>query len=208
MRKLLIFIVLAAITGLFSCNKDDDTVIPDPVQSETFSDLHAPQEGGMGDPDSGEFTKFSFATGAITTSDTEWDIAFRATTIIVNGGSSFGMEDEPERSGNAAAYIATGTFADVKNVAAELFAQDSDTELAIPAGSGNGWYLYNPETFTIAPIAGRILVFRTHDGKYAKVEILSYYEGAPAVPDAFTDVSRYYTFNYVYQPNDGVTAFE
>ena len=45
------------------------------------------------------------------------------------------------------------------------------------------------------------------DGKYAKVEILSYYQGAPDSPDAFTDQSRYYTFNYVYQPNSGETTF-
>ncbi|MAK01773.1 MAG: hypothetical protein CMC17_04480, partial [Flavobacteriaceae bacterium] len=49
--------------------------------------------------------------------------------------------------------------------------------------------------------------FRTRDGKFAKVEILSYYLGAPENPDAFADQSRYYTFNYVYQPNEGVTEF-
>ena len=42
----------------------------------------------------------------------------------------------------------------------------------------------------------------------AKVEILSYYLGAPENPDAFTDPSRYYTFNYVYQPNEGATTFD
>ena len=64
-----------------------------------------------------------------------------------------------------------------------------------------------PPTFLITPTAGRILVFKTADGKFAKVEILSYYEGAPENPDAFVDQSRYYTFNYVYQPNEGEITF-
>ena len=49
--------------------------------------------------------------------------------------------------------------------------------------------------------------YSIRDGKFAKVEILSYYLGAPENPDAFADQSRYYTFNYVYQPNEGVTEF-
>jgi len=52
------------------------------------------------------------------------------------------------------------------------------------------------------------LVIRTHDDKYAKVEILSYYKDAPAEPDGFVDESRFYTFNYVYNPNEGQTALE
>ena len=39
------------------------------------------------------------------------------------------------------------------------------------------------------------------------MEILSYYKDAPAEPDAYTSESPYFTFNYVYQPNDGVTPF-
>ena len=35
----------------------------------------------------------------------------------------------------------------------------------------------------------------------------SYYKDAPESPDAFTDESRYYTFNYEYQPNEGITNF-
>jgi hypothetical protein len=52
------------------------------------------------------------------------------------------------------------------------------------------------------------LVFRTHDGKVAKVEILSYYRDAPAQPNAFTDEARFYTFRYVYNPNEGETQLK
>ncbi|MGF1555139.1 HmuY family protein [Paucihalobacter sp.] len=193
--------------SIMSCSNDDDNNVLLEVQTETVLNLHAPQSGGQGQPISGAFTKFSFETGAITTSETDWDIAFRGTTIIVNGGQSLGTNDEPERTGNAAAYIANGTMASVTEVDTDLLVSDSANGYAIPAGSGNGWYLYNQQLFLVTPIAGKILVFRTHDGRYAKVEILSYYKDAPENPNAMVDEGRYYTFNYVYQPNQDITIF-
>ena len=198
--------ITLAMTSFLACSDDSDDLLP--VVSITIEDLHAPQEGGMGQPISGPFTKFDFDTGMETDSETDWDIAFRATDIIVNGGSSMGTIDEPTRNGDGGAYIAMGTMADVTEVDVSLFAQDSENGYAIMSGSGNGWYTYTgPPTFLVTPTAGRILVFKTADGKFAKVEILSYYQGAPDSPDAFTDQSRYYTFNYVYQPNSGETTF-
>ena len=202
------FTFLTLLTVFFtSCSDDEGTPLL-AVSAETVSNLHAPQEGGQGQPVAGAFAKFDFATGQTTTSETDWDIAFRGTSIIVNGGVSFGTTDEPERTGNAATYIATGTMADITEVDTSLLVQDSDSGYAIVTGSGNGWYSYaGPPTHLINPIAGKILVFRTRTGNYAKVEILSYYEGAPENPDAFSNAGGYYTFNYVYQPNEGETSF-
>ena len=194
----------------FVTNSDDndDTQAIANLITGTTSNLHAPQLGGQGQPISGEFTKFDFETGQITTSDTDWDIAFRGTTIIVNGGTSQGTADEPERNSQAAAYIATGTMESITSVETTSFVQDTAAELAIPSGSDNGWYNYaGPPTFLITPLAGKILVFRTSEGRYAKIEILSYYENAPSNPDALVDQSRYFTFNFVYQPNNNVTIF-
>ncbi len=206
MKTIKFLTIALAMTSFLACSDDSDDLLP--VVSITVEDLHAPQEGGMGQPISGPFTKFDFDTGMETDSETDWDIAFRATDIIVNGGSSMGTIDEPTRNGDGGAYIAMGTMADVTEVDVSLFAQDSENGYAIISGSGNGWYTYTgPPTFLVTPTAGRILVFKTADGKFAKVEILSYYQGAPDSPDAFTDQSRYYTFNYVYQPNSGETTF-
>lgn len=205
--KTIKFLTLLLVSMSFiACDSDSNDLLP--VVSIAVEDLHAPQEGGMGQPISGPFTKFDFDTGMETESETDWDIAFRASDIIVNGGASMGTTDEPTRNGDAGVYIVTGTMADVTEVDVSLFTQDSGNGYAIMSGSGNGWYTYaGPPTFLITPTAGRILVFKTADGKFAKVEILSYYEGAPENPDAFTDQSRYYTFNYVYQPNSGETTF-
>ena len=195
-----------------SCSKDDDTITLLDVVSSQVTNLHAPQQGGSENgpptPISGEFTKFDFSSGSVTISETDWDIGFRGTSIIVNGGVSLGTVDEPSRTGNAAAYVASGTLASVVQVDTNLFVQDSSNGYAIASGSGNGWYTYSgPPTYLITPTPGKVLVFKTADGKYAKVEILSYYKDSPPTPDYRFSEGRYFTFNYVYQPNEGVTNF-
>ncbi|MBL0295587.1 MAG: HmuY family protein [Saprospiraceae bacterium] len=50
-------------------------------------------------------------------------------------------------------------------------------------------------------ISGPGSAAKCSDGKYAKIELLSYYKGSPVAPDAFKDQARYYTFRYVYQSN-------
>ena len=206
MKTIKLFALSIILISFYNC-KDEEPSLLD-IQSVSVEDLHAPQDGGQGQPISGAFTRFDFETGLQTESDTEWDIAFRGTSIIVNGGTSLGTNDEPERTGDAGVYIYNGTMAEMVAVNTSLITQDSSEGYAIATGSGNGWYTYTgPPTYLISPTPGKILVFRTRDGKYAKMEILSYYLGAPENPDAFSDPSRYYTFNYVYQPNEGVTNF-
>ena len=206
MKTIKLFILSLVLITFYNCD-DDDPVLLDTV-STTVEDLHAPQEGGQGQPISGLFAKFDFESGLQTESDSEWDVAFRGTSIIVNGGTSLGSADEPERTGDAGVYIFDGTMTEMTAVETSLIIQDSADGYAITSGSGNGWYTYTgAPTYLISPTPGKILVFRTRDGKYAKMEILSYYLGAPENPDAFSDPSRYYTFNYVYQPNEGVLEF-
>jgi hypothetical protein len=209
MKTVKFLTLLVLFISFTSCSNDDDSTIPLlEIESEMVSNLHAPQSGGQGQPVSGAFTKFNFSTGEITTSDTEWDIAFRGTSIIVNGGVTLGTTDEPERTGEAGVYIANGTMSSVTSIDESLLEQDSDVGYAITTGSGNGWYTYaGPPTHLITPIPGKIFVFKTANGRYAKVEFLSYYENAPTNPNAFVDATPYYTFNYVYQPNLGVLTF-
>ncbi len=190
-----------------ACNTNDNEVPAiQPVQAITVKNLPAdptaPGSTTAQPPGStGRFTLYNLRdnkTVANTDSATnKWDVGFRGTTIIVNGG--------PIRSGQGGAYIHTGTFPELITLpASATFAQDqSPTSLAIPARSGAGWYNYNQAANVISPIPGRVLAIKTGDGKYAKLEILSYYENAPAQPDPASK-SRYYTFRYVYQP-DGTT---
>lgn len=202
------FTLFTMIFAFMSCNNDDNGPELEAVESKTASNIPAPQTGGQGQPVGGPFTKFNFETGAVTTSETDWDIAFRGTTIAINGGVVTGTDDEPARNGNAAAFVASGTFASITDALEIIFTQDADAAYAIPTGSDNGWYNYNPQVNVVSAIPGKVLVFRTHDDKYAKVEILSYYKDVPTQPDGFVNESRFYTFNYVYNPNTGETSLQ
>ncbi|WP_395061990.1 HmuY family protein [Flavobacterium sp.] len=198
--------LLALVIFATSCSNDDDnnSDTTQAVVTKTVSNLAAPQTGGQGQPVGGAFTKFSFSENAVVTND-NWDIAFRGTTIIVNGGDEIGITDEPLRTGVGAVSIVSNTFGAVTTFpAAATFTQDGPSIYAIPTGSGNGWYDYNGATNIISPRAGKVFVVKTHDGKYAKFEILSYYQNAPATPDA-TSVARYFTFNFAYQANSTTT---
>lgn len=193
-------LALSLLTLLTSCSDDDNNTTNVSLETKTFSNLYAPQTGGQGQPVGGAFTKFSFSQNTTVTDDS-WDIAFRGTTIIVNGGSAIGITDEPTRNGNGAVSIVTNTLDAVTTIPdVSSFVQDATNTYAIPTGSGNGWYNYNSTNNLITPIAGKVFIVKTHDGKYAKMEIISYYKDAPATPDA-TALSRYYTFRYAYQPN-------
>ena len=170
------------------------------------------------DLDAGEVVLSSSETDpaarAVDSTSTAWDIGFKGSTIIFNGGTS--------GPGQGAAQIVTEAFAAVTEAPATGYIADGSntscpevvtpggtvpgSSLAICTGSDNGWYSYNPQQNLLSPIAGRTIVLRTGEGTYAKVRVLNYYQGNPATPDPNTDASRYYTFEYIVQP-DGSRDF-
>ncbi|OSY87690.1 hypothetical protein WH52_09675 [Tenacibaculum holothuriorum] len=199
--------ILTAIIIAFvftSCSDNEKPVIK-PVASQTIENLAAPASG-HGGKYTGAFAKFSFKEGKVVTGD-NWDIAFRATEIIVNGGEKGKVLEDIDRTGQASLAIVNGTFASVKEVPTNAsFKQDTTTALAIPTGSNNGWYSYaGPPTHAINPIAGKVIVVKTIEGNYVKMEILSYYKDKDASNPAN---GRHYTFNYVYNPNVGDKSFQ
>ena len=110
--------IILILIFFISCNSEEEleeVILLDPVITNQIVNFAAPQTGGMGQPIGGEFSKFDFKTGMKTTSETDWDIAFRGTTIAVNGGAATGTADEPVRNGNAGASIVSGLFAEVTN---------------------------------------------------------------------------------------------
>tara|TARA_B100000809_G_scaffold265832_1_gene325962 strand:+ start:14696 stop:15358 length:663 start_codon:yes stop_codon:yes gene_type:complete len=214
LKTIKLFTLALAAMAFVSCSSNDDLeeivekieeVIPEPLEVNLVTNFAAPQLGGRGAPESGEFAKFNLATGERVTSENEWDIAFRGTNVIINGGASSGLVDEPERTGEAAVYMATGILTTIEEIDTEALEQDHTEGFAIVTGSGNGWYSYDSTTHIISPIAGKIIAIRTHDGNYALVEIVSYYKDAPEDPNYMTSESRHYTFNYVYQPSGQIT---
>ena len=181
---------------LISCGNDDTPEPVVPLEATLIQDLAAPND--VIDRTTGQVTLsrpfifFSLETQSIVTEAQDWDIAFKGTTIRVNSAK------------NVTAALANGIFEELKEVPASAqFATDTPTTFAIPTGSGAGWYNYNSATFTVTPIPGRILLFKTSKGNYVKMEILSYYKGNPPVAqiNPMTTPSAHYTFRYILQPN-------
>ncbi len=190
-----------------ACSKNETPVILNTLTSNTVNSLPADTIIGLvnGQPvGAGKFTFFSLANNKIIansdSNSVNWDIAFRGTTIITNGGNS--------GPGAGGGFVYTGTFDALTAVPADstIKVDNVPTSYAITTGSNKGWYVYDFVNNLITPIPGRVLVIKTASGKYAKVEILNYYKGgitpAATATDAIkTSFQRYYTFRYSYQGN-------
>ena len=155
------------------------------------------------------WTKFDFSTGEkVDENSPDWDVAFSGHFIIVNGGEKTeGFKKEPERTGKAAGAILTDTtFEEVTDVSEVEWRQDTAEEHAIDEdvmSKEKGVFSYNFPKHLVYTIKDRVLVFRTCEGKYAKMQILSYYQGFKKeedIPVRSYDFG-YYTFQYAYNPS-------
>ena len=199
--KLKTLLMLAAIPMVInSCKKDSDEepqpTAPAALEIKTVSNLFANDSAG-------HYTFFNLRTNAIVnlsdSATANWDIAFFGSMILINGGTS--------GPGNGAGAVIGQGFDDVTSAPADSsFKSDNGNALAIPAGSDNGWYHYDAVNHLIVPISGRTIVVKTADGKFGKIEILSYYKDAPVNPTA-ADISRYYKFRFAFQ-SDGTKNLE
>lgn len=227
----LLLAALAAVLTLSACDSSDPAPTPQPLNVQTVADVNA--DFGPRNPTTGQVAgtgRFAFYSlrenrlvlgvdnaNRADSASTAWDIAFRGTTILVNGGTS--------GPGQGAAQIVATSFADLTEAPADGYRVDGDAANDCPAvqgrpgapyaictGSGNGWYTYVPFSTGggyIVPTPGRTIVVRNADGvTYSKVRVLSYYQGNPD-PASITSSTpeRYYTFEFVVQP-DGSRNFE
>ncbi len=215
MRKLCILTVVISFFTLTSCGGNDDEK---PIEQKkcslsittengitTVRDLYAPSgEGSKGykpDGQKGKFVKFDLDKGEITNSETDWDIAFRWSTILINGGKKGTYDSEPERTSSVSAYITEKSFNEVTSVNTDLFKQDEGVgKLAIndDVTSGKGVWSYSLQTHIVSAIPGRILVIKTSKGDYVKLKIMSFYNCAPKPNELKIADERfnYYTFAY------------
>jgi hypothetical protein len=201
-------LLLASLLVFTACGNDPEDETPiETIVSEEVRDLPALS--------SSEYTFYNLRTNQVVnksdSASLNWDIAFAGTTIRFNGGVS--------GPGQGGATMVIGTFETISSAPANSIVADSEQMLAISPMAGTSWYNYtgpigNPP-FAILPIPGRIIVFRTADGKYGKLEIESYYQGQPSPnysDPSFINLStrppsRYYNFRYLVQQN-GSSRFE
>ncbi|WP_291913692.1 HmuY family protein [Chitinophaga sp. CB10] len=182
------FSAVALLMLAASCSKNDDNNTTEPtveLKTVTVTNLQADTANR------GNYTLYSLAENKVIpnsdSASSKWDIGFKATSIIINGGVS--------GPGKATGQVVNGVFSSLTEAPASGYVSDSTGSLTF-----KGWYSYNATTHIISTVPGKILILKTPGGKYAKLEILSYYKDAPANPD-LTAVSRMYKFQYVLQTN-------
>ena len=188
----------------FSCNKSEESKMS--IVEGVYDNLHAP-EGG-------DFVKLKFIVGdtpaTITDSEKNWDIAFRGTMIIVNGGVKTGSGNEPERLQNLGGLSA---FIDILNKNYDAVSEspylksvdnwDKAGQPKIPNISGQGWF--EDDGTYITPLEDKTIVLRTIDNYYVKIGMYSYYKDA--LPET-TDDPAYYSFKYSFNPNYGISTLD
>ncbi len=204
-----IFLIGLVIT-MASCSKETDTAISNntPVSSVTVNNFAADTIIGLtaqGIPfGAGKYTFFSLENNkviaTVDSATSKWDLGFRGTSIIVNGGNS-----GPALGGG---FVFVGLYNNLTALPIDstFKVDNAPSSYAITAGSNRGWFVYDAINNLVSPIPGRVLVIRTASGKYAKVEILNYYKGGITPAASASDAiklkeQRYYTFRFTIQPN-------
>ena len=206
-----------------ACDSSSNKQEPVPLETKMAKDIPADPASGR-DPATGRaisnnlFTLYDLDENKVVVSSsvtdaaqrradstgTVWDIGFRGTTIIFNGGKS--------GPGEASAQVLKQPMDEIEDAPVNGYIKDGEntecptvqtpsgpvpgSKLALCTGSGNGWYNYNQGL--ISPIPGRSVVLKTATGNYAVLRILSYYKGNPNPPNAEAP-SRHYTFEFIVQ---------
>lgn len=123
--------------------------------------------------------------------DGAWDFNFKKWLPQTNSGTS--------GHGSAAALVGSGAFADAKAAPSEGWITDAVEPIALEGDqSTNGglrdWWDLDPTTQKIAP-KDRFSWLRTHDGKFAKLQVLAYYH-----PDGS---AAFYRLRWAYRIDGG-----
>lgn len=188
-RKISTKLILGLLViGFVSCSKDDDTA------PEVKADLTVVKKT---DVDGSTATVYySLALNKQVLATEAWDLSFAGTTISTNT--------------NVSAQLVDGVFSTY--VTAPTTGYNLKTSFA---GSGS-WYTYSFNTLPmhiVNPQPGKLIIVKTADAKYAKVEMISYYKGNPTIKSTSsgatdaefgTDKTKFYTFQFAYQA-DGTT---
>jgi hypothetical protein len=138
------------------------------------------------DPESWRFFDFSRGSRVEGPAPLEWDVAFRRFNIVTNGGEGFAGQGGALDLGEVA-------FDSVTSVPPDGY-QASQARRDTVNAALKGWYDYGFTSHLLKP-SPRVYALRTADGRYAKLEILSYYCPG-AMPGCVT-------FRYVYQGAGG-----
>lgn len=197
MRHNVLKLSILAILLVFTACKKSDSDSTFSGEFETASDIQA---------GSNSFTFYNLSTGEVVSdsNSTNWDIAFKDAGfeifIITNGGTR-----GPGEGGGILLDVDIDEVIEVPSD--DQFNVESDTDYSINP-SPNGWWIYTgenpayPANHAVLPKSPHTILVRTATGNYAKIEILSYYQGNPdtSSPEFISlqtrPASGYFTFKY------------
>lgn len=200
---------VALVAALSACTKQEIKPVLADGKSTVVDDLPGDVGNTVGSGKPFTPVYFSFSTNVKVDSSEKktlkWDIAFAReynSYVYINNGtneSSFGLGGPGK-----GALIAVNQNYDKLTTAPsdEEFNKNGITAAGWDSGNGNGWYFYDLKTHIAIPVKNRTYVLRTADGKFAKLEMVSMYKGAPAVVTDITWPAPYFTFRY-YVQQDG-----
>lgn len=202
MKKTYLLILAIAVMSLGACSEDD----PEPVVLEVQSEANFEAPGDVYDyrtqpptlVEANDFQYYDFSLAQEVTVNDDWDIAFKGTTIITNGGIN--------GDGGVEATTIAALFDELNEVpTSATFSVDSNEALAINRNTDfeNRWYSYANQI--ISPVPGRVILLKDTEGNYVKLEIQCYYRDCPSEPSPGED-NGIFTFRYVHQP-DGSMVF-
>lgn len=199
-NKITSLFILSIFTLFVACSESEDTELTFSGDVEMATDVKA------GTDTTGGFTFYNLSTNSIVSDSdsatSNWDVAFKDAGfeifIITNNGIS--------GPGNGGAILVDQDFEIITEVPNDdQFKVDTDNEFAINAAPG-GWWIYTgtqqEPNHAVLPKDPHTIFVRTATGDYAKLEVLSYYEGNPdtSTPEfanlGTRPASGYFTFRF------------
>ena len=201
-----IAVVFFTIATCMSCTKKEIKPELQDNNSTVIKDLPGDVGNTVGSGKEFEPFYFSFKTGAkvdpVKVNTTEWDIAFTKeynSLIVVNGGG-FPATPGYGGAGQGSLLIIEKPYGQVSEApTAAEFATGGRASAGWDSGNGEGWFFYDLKTHIAVPVKNRTFALRTAEGKYAKLELISMYKGAPTTVSDLNWPAPYFTFRYFVQ---------
>lgn len=203
-------LAIIALAGV-SCTKKESGPELEDGKSTVVRDVEGDVGNTVGGGEDFETFYFSFKTNGkvdkskVLTAD--WDLAFANeynSDISPNNATnkqSFGFGGV----GKGALMVVNQAYDAVKTAPSDAeFASKGVDASGLDLGNGNGWYFYEMDIHIAIPVKNRTYVLKTADGKYAKLQMISMYKGAPSVVTSIDWPAPYLTFRYFVQ-QDGST---
>lgn len=187
----ILIISIAIVPTLFTGCNDDDEPVSKPATVTTKTDINASEHMAYLNLTTGEEVPASEASTG------KWDIAF--------DGANENIYITANTQSGSGQVLSTG-FDDLTEAPADGYLDGDEAFLDFTK-----WANYTGETTSpfhaVLAKAGTVIVVKTPDGKYAKVQIIGFYQGNPdtSTPQ-FADFSTrpaygYYSIRYAIQTN-------